>query len=199
MTARPRIVTLCGSSRFIETFAILAWELEKEGNIVLGLHYLPPSYPGVPESHIAEHEGVAARMDELHLRKIDLSDKVLVLNIGGYYGSSTRREIAYALSQGKPVAFLEKDMRWRKKPVVIDAVQFRGTPESVEEVRQFAGQDFNAPSLDGKEDGQHALVIPTLEGEHRASPGDWIIRGVKGEYYPCKPDIFEQTYEAVES
>jgi hypothetical protein len=190
---RPPIMCLCGSSRFIEHFAIIAWELEKEGAIVLGLHYLPPSYPGVPEDHLAEHEGIAARMDELHLRKIDLADRVLVLNIGGYYGTSTRREIAYAQSQGKPVAFLEKSMRWRKKPVVIDAVQWTGDMPAV---RAMVGNDVPLPTYGEGYDG--AIRITTLEGDHRCDKGDWIIRGVKGELYPCKPDIFALTYEPAE-
>lgn len=110
---KPNIICLCGSSRFIALFATLAWELEKKGNIVLGLHYLPASYADINHpgkdvsSHMAEHEGVADIMDELHLRKIDLSDEVLVLNVGGYIGESTAREIKYAISKKKPVRYLE--------------------------------------------------------------------------------------------
>ncbi len=80
--------------------------LEKEGKIVFSLHLLP-SRQGMPADHLAEHEGVAEQMDELHLRKIDLSDRVTVVNIGGYIGDSTRREIAYSESIGCPVRFLE--------------------------------------------------------------------------------------------
>ena len=85
-------------------------------------------------------------------------------------------------------------MRFRKKPVVIEARWFNGTPESALAVfEEFAipGGKF-VPDADlrtGK------LLIPTLEGDHTASPGDWIIKGVKGEFYPCKPDIFDATYE----
>ncbi len=106
MAERPQIICLCGSSRFIEHFAIMAWELEKGGTIALGLHYLPPSYKAAA-SHQAEAEGVAEKMDELHLRKIDLADEILVLNVDGYIGNSTRREIAYAMGNGKPVKYLE--------------------------------------------------------------------------------------------
>lgn len=102
----PRIICLCGSSRFIEHMAVLAWELEKGGAIVLSLHLLPASYPGVAPDHQAEAEGIAAQMDELHLRKIDLADSVLVVNVGGYIGDSTRREIAYASAHGKPISYL---------------------------------------------------------------------------------------------
>ena len=75
-------------------------------------------------------------------------------------------------------------MKFRKKPVVVDAIQFN---ENMYEIRQFVGADARFRG------GQ--LVIKTLEGPLYASPGDWIIRGVKGEFYPCKPDIFEATYE----
>lgn len=77
-------------------------------------------------------------------------------------------------------------MRFRKKPVIIEAVQYDGTLLSVE-------------ALDGLECSQtltsDTIQIETLEGTMTANPGDWIIRGVKGEFYPCKPDIFEATYE----
>jgi hypothetical protein len=106
--ARPKIICLCGSSRFIQQFAIMAWELEKGGCICLGLHLLPDWYCKVPD-HIAEFENVAAKMDELHLRKIDLADEVLVLNVGGYIGQSTSREINYAKSQNKPIKYLESN------------------------------------------------------------------------------------------
>lgn len=92
-----------------------------------------------------------------------------------------------------------ESMNYRKKPVVIQAIKFDGTIKSVMAVREFTGQELNAPSLDGKEDGMYSLIIPTLEGDHTASPGDYIIRGIKGEYYPCKPDIFEASYDSEEN
>jgi len=98
-------------------------------------------------------------------------------------------------------------MKFRKKPVVIDAVQWVGTEKSMAECLDFiAGgkPDFSHLPSDGVHvhngvsycDGQ--IFIPTLEGVMTASRGDWIIRGVKGEFYPCKPDIFAATYEPVE-
>jgi hypothetical protein len=103
---RAEIVCLCGSTRFIEQMAVLAWGLEKNGQIVLGLHLLPAWYVGTAH-HLAEAEGVAAAMDALHLHKIDLADSVLVVNLDGYIGESTRREIDYAHSIGKPVRYVE--------------------------------------------------------------------------------------------
>lgn len=81
--------------------------------------------------------------------------------------------------------------KFRKKPVVIEAFQFR----SGEQDNSVAG-DVIAGNVRYPEDG--SMLIRTLEGEMRADPGDWIIRGVKGELYPCKPDIFAATYEPVE-
>jgi len=104
--ARPKIICLCGSSRFVAEMAVIAWTMEKEGAITLGLHLLPAGYTDV-EDHIAEAEGVAEKMDVLHLRKIDLADEVFVLNVGGYIGNSTRNEIEYAASIGKTIKYLE--------------------------------------------------------------------------------------------
>lgn len=78
-------------------------------------------------------------------------------------------------------------MYYRKKPVVIQAVQWTGN--NFDEVMDFL-QRKNV-SYDSKT----GLIIHTLEGDHFANMGDFIIRGVKGEYYPCKPDIFAATYD----
>jgi hypothetical protein len=86
--------------------------------------------------------------------------------------------------------------KFRKKPVTIEAVQL--TRESVQECYDFIGAKGNFPEcgmgIDPK-DGQ--FKITTLEGVHIANVFDWIIKGVNGEFYPCKPDIFEKTYELV--
>ncbi len=97
---KPKIITICGSSRFCDIMAVCGWLLEREeGVIVMGLHLLPNWYPDVSDHHLAEKEGVADQMDELHLRKIDLSDEVFVVNYEDYIGDSTKREIAYAKRQ----------------------------------------------------------------------------------------------------
>ena len=88
-------------------------------------------------------------------------------------------------------------MKYRKKPVVIEAVQLRWDTWS--EMCDHAGV---GKLKDGKPEGQMdgekiGLAIPTLEGLMIGNENDWIIKGVKGEIYPCKPDIFEVTYESV--
>jgi len=114
--SQPEIITLCGSSRFAQAMAVLAWEFEKKGRIVLGLHLLPdyyckyknykPDTEGIIH-HIGEQEGVEDIMDALHFKKIEIADSIYVVNIGGYIGKSTAREIAYAKHLGKPVSYYE--------------------------------------------------------------------------------------------
>ena len=88
--------------------------------------------------------------------------------------------------------------KFRKKPVEIEAIQFTGGAENRTDVLNFTGMEAqNAKSIYWRaNDGDGELVIRTLEGDLIGAVGDWIIRGVKGEVYPCKPDIFEITYDA---
>lgn len=93
-------------------------------------------------------------------------------------------------------------MKYRKKPVVIDAIQWNGL--NFKDIENFAGygiailEEVRKPNMDMNISGDYRLSIRTLEGVMDARKGDYIIRGVNGEYYPCKPDIFEKTYEKVE-
>lgn len=107
-------------------------------------------------------------------------------------------------------------MRYRKKPVVIDAVQWEGTDsvKNIKEMQLFLGcKEFDfTPENDYKVETETyimklwrssgsegcRLYIKTMEGTMEAHSGDYIIKGVKGEFYPCKPDIFEATYEVAE-
>lgn len=81
--------------------------------------------------------------------------------------------------------------KYRKKPVVVDAVQWTGRLTDIDEL----GTHDRPIS---QELGSQTLQIETLEGVMTANVGDWIIKGVNGELYPCKPDIFAKTYEAVQ-
>lgn len=88
--------------------------------------------------------------------------------------------------------------RFRKKPVVIDAFQWQGDFDALDNWLNSLGYSEDGDDgiyEDHNPAGDPLLVIPTLEGDMTALNGDWIIRGVKGEFYPCKPDIFEATYE----
>jgi hypothetical protein len=81
--------------------------------------------------------------------------------------------------------------KYRKKPVVIEAIQYH-REKNIGECLTFCGNENLMYNPDTNE-----YEIPTLEGRMMVSDGDYIIRGVDGEYYPCKPDIFEKTYEEV--
>ena len=84
---------------------------------------------------------------------------------------------------------------YAKKPVVIRAVQF--TRDNFEEIQEFTHGLAKGFTIERCLNGKRWCTIPTLEGDHTALEGDFIIEGVKGEFYPCKPDIFKQTYETV--
>jgi hypothetical protein len=83
---------------------------------------------------------------------------------------------------------------FKKKPVVIEAVQFLPNEESKSDIMALAAKSETELEI-YKQDDFYGLSIYTLEGRMKASIGDWIIKGVNGELYPCKPDIFMQTYE----
>lgn len=91
---------------------------------------------------------------------------------------------------------MEEPVKFRKKPVVVEAIQFLGRKNWFE---CWIFVDTADPILEVTyDDEKETLTIPTLEGDHLATKGDWIIKGVAGECYPCKPDIFDLTYEKVE-
>ena len=99
--------------------------------------------------------------------------------------------------------------KYRKKPVVIEAIQFVVTKEipckfgiakdyNLSEISKFMDNMLHVPTVpNGTPEGRTYIEIPTLEGIMEANVGDYIIKGIKGEFYPCKPDIFEATYEDV--
>lgn len=99
---KPKIVCLCGSGRFRKAFEDAEYQETLAGKIVLTI--------GCNTHDVARSEDLAKykpMLDELHLRKIDLADEVLILNVGGYIGESTTREIAYAQKLGKTIKYLE--------------------------------------------------------------------------------------------
>ena len=101
-------------------------------------------------------------------------------------------------------------MKYRKKPIIIEAIQWNG--KNKKEIKSFCGDYATFVSVETFEYNevvleimkynelitQSKLIIKTLEGELVAMQGDYIVKGIKGEFYPCKPDIFEQTYEKYE-
>ena len=91
-------------------------------------------------------------------------------------------------------------MKYKKKPVIIDAIQFNGL--NLEEIKEFVGDKLVYDIIDtawqvGKGRPHILMKIKTLEGDMNVSEKDYIISGINGEFYPCKPDIFYKTYEEV--
>ena len=99
---RMKVITLCGSTRFKEQFLEQQKRLTLEGNVVISVGLF---------GHSGDEEvwepGTKEMLDKMHLQKIDMADEIFVINVGGYIGESTRREIAHAEQTGKPVRYLE--------------------------------------------------------------------------------------------
>lgn len=88
-------------------------------------------------------------------------------------------------------------MRFVKKPVEIEAIQFVDA-DSAQEILEWVDRESSfLVAIEYVDSMPYAILIETLEGSMKASKDDWIIRGVKGEFYPCKPDIFNETYTEV--
>ncbi len=101
------IVTLCGSTRFKKEFLDVAEKLSSEGRVVL----MPSTFSHAEDKRLSEEE--ARELDEGHIRKIDNSNGICVIDVGGYIGGSTKREIDYAIKKGKSVRYYSKEMEAR--------------------------------------------------------------------------------------
>lgn len=123
-----------------------------------------------------ETEGLEYKFINGILTAINKTDKSWIVNPGIYFS-----EVVY-IDEPEPLT------KYCKRPVVIEAIKYNG--ENKVEIQEFVGK-----YLDSTETGQ--LKIHTLEGTMLANIGDYIIRGINGEYYPCKPDIFKKTYYKV--
>ena len=114
---RPRVVCLCGSTRFWREFQRASLRETMAGRIVLSIG----AATGTDDEHFGnlpkeEYDRVKTMLDELHKRKIDLADEVLILNVNGYIGQSTRSELEYAQALGKPVRYLEPNAAGEPQP-----------------------------------------------------------------------------------
>lgn len=88
----------------------------------------------------------------------------------------------------------QREIKFRKKPVEIEAIQYQ-REDNINAIQDFLGDANGREFIYNSNDNEYYIV--TLEGKMKLSKGDWIIKGVKGEFYPCKPDIFEATYEKI--
>ena len=113
MVGKYKVITLCGSTRFRDEFMETQKRLTLEGNIVISVGLF--GHSGDNEVWEDMDEGTLTRtkemLDDMHKRKIDMADEIFVINVGGYIGSSTRSEIEYAETTGKPIRYLEEVQR----------------------------------------------------------------------------------------
>lgn len=104
MIENYKVITLCGSTKFKEEFLKVQKELTLKGNIVISVGLF-----GHSGDNEVWTEGTKEMLDDMHLRKIDMADEIFVINVGGYIGDSTRKEIKYAEKNGKKVSYLIED------------------------------------------------------------------------------------------
>lgn len=105
--ARPTVVCLCGSTRFYETWQQVNFDETLAGRVVLSVGFYPHAEDKAHAAHVGVTPEQKVALDELHKRKIDIADEVLILNVGGYIGESTQSEWQYAVAHGKRVRWLE--------------------------------------------------------------------------------------------
>ena len=104
MVGKYKVITLCGSTRFKDAFMEAQKRLTLDGNIVISVGLF--GHSGDDEVWT---EGTKEMLDDMHKRKIDMSDEIFVINVGSYIGSSTRSEIEYAMATGKAITYLESE------------------------------------------------------------------------------------------
>jgi len=105
---KPIIITLCGSTKFYKEFQIAYYQETTKGKIVLSVGFYPYTQKEIHGEEIGITKEQKIKLDELHKRKIDISDEVLILNVGGYIGKSTQHEIEYARKLNKKIIYLEE-------------------------------------------------------------------------------------------
>ena len=150
-----KVITLCGSTRFKDEFLEAQKRLTLEGNIVISVGLF-----GHSGDDVVWTEGVKDMLDRQHLAKIDLADEIYVINVGGYIGDSTRREIAYAEFKGKWITYLESCI----KPSLYDNYAALG---ELHDAGRISDEDFEQAGRDFDEKRDAAIA------EYNACKGPW--------------------------
>ena len=150
-----KVITLCGSTRFKEEFLEAQKRLTLEGNIVISVGLF-----GHSGDDVVWTDGVKDMLDRQHLAKIDLADEIFVINIGGYIGDSTRREIAYADYRGKSITYLESC----RKPSLYDNYAALG---ELHDAGRISDEDFEQVGRDFDKKRKAAIA------EYNACQGPW--------------------------
>ena len=150
-----KVITLCGSTRFKDEFLEAQKRLTLEGNVVITVGLF-----GHSGDDVVWTEGVKDMLDRQHLAKIDLADEIFVINVGGYIGDSTRREIAYAEFKGKTISYLEE---CRKASIYDNSIAI----EELHDSGKLSDEDWEKASSDFAEK-REALIA-----EYNACQGPW--------------------------
>ena len=150
-----KVITLCGSTRFKDEFLEAQKRLTLEGNIVISVGLF-----GHSGDDVVWTEGVKDMLDRQHLAKIDLADEIYVINVGGYIGDSTRREIAYAEYKGKSITYLESC----RKPGIYDNCAALG---ELHDAGRISDEDFEKAGFAFDEKRKAAIA------EYNACQGPW--------------------------
>ena len=150
-----KVITLCGSTRFKDEFLEAQKRLTLEGNIVISVGLF-----GHSGDDVVWTEGVKDMLDRQHLAKIDLADEIFVINVGGYIGDSTRREIAYAEYKGKSITYLESC----RKPSIYDNYAALG---ELHDAGRISDEDFEQVGRDFDKKRKAAIA------EYNACQGPW--------------------------
>ena len=150
-----KVITLCGSTRFKEEFLEAQKRLTLEGNIVISVGLF-----GHSGDDVVWTDGVKDMLDRQHLAKIDLADEIYVINVGGYIGDSTRREIAYAEYKGKSITYLESC----RKPSLYDNYDALG---ELYDAKRISDEDFEQAGRDFDKKRDEAIA------EYNAYQGPW--------------------------
>ena len=150
-----KVITLCGSTRFKEEFLESQKRLTLEGNVVITVGLF-----GHSGDDVVWTEGVKDMLDRQHLAKIDLADEIFVINVGGYIGDSTRREIAYAEYKGKSITYLESC----RKPSLYDNYAALG---ELHDAGRISDEDFEQAGRDFDKKRDAAIA------EYNACQGPW--------------------------
>ena len=162
-----KVITLCGSTRFKNEFLKAQKRLTLEGNIVITVGLF-----GHSGDDVVWTEGVKDMLDRQHLAKIDLADEIFVINVGGYIGDSTRREIAYAEYKGKSITYLESC----RKPSLYD--NYAALSE-LHDAGRISDEDFEKAGRDFDEKRKSAIA------EYNACQGPWPYQWNDADVVVC--------------
>ena len=180
-----KVITLCGSTRFKEEFLEAQKRLTLEGNVVISVGLF-----GHSGDNEVWTEGVKDMLDRQHLAKIDLADEIFVINVGGYIGDSTRREIAYAEFKGKTISYLEE---CRKASIYDNSIAI----EELHDSGKLSDEEWE------KANHYFAEKREALIAEYNACQGPWpyqwknvdaVVCGILQQFGPVSIDYYDLKY-----